>query len=107
MNNSCLTSKGNAQIYQCLKFDPTKSTACRPAFMCMCLFFVNTLLKHLFKQMVIGYSSSHTDLVSILLYYHKENASTFLSAIKTSSFFPTRNARCLKDRDYHCDRYTH
>ena len=72
MNNSCFTIKGNAQIYRCLKFDPTKSTACRPAFMYMCLFFVNTLLKYLFKQMVIGYSSSHKDLVSILVYYHKE-----------------------------------
>ena len=29
------------------------------------------------------------------------------SAIKTSSFFPPKNVRGRKDRDYHCDRHTH
>ena len=45
------------------------------------------LIKQLFKQMVIEYSSPHKDLASILLCYHKEKC-FYLSLIKTF-IFPT------------------
>ena len=32
MNNSLASNKKNAQIYRCMKFDPTKSTACLGSF---------------------------------------------------------------------------